>query len=65
MTIDHRFNPALEALLNDPLTWRMMQSDRVEMPALVGILAAARRRLAENERAGARPARSNGEGARD
>ncbi len=51
-----RFNPALEALLRDPLTRTMMDSDKVAMPALVALLADARRRLAQTQRAGAWPA---------
>jgi len=43
----NRFNPALEDLLRDPLTRRMMASDNVEMAALVALLTAVRRRLAD------------------
>jgi hypothetical protein len=60
---DVRFAPALEDLLRDPLTARMMASDKVEMAALVALLAEARRRLAarvpQTQRAGARPALSS------
>ena len=41
----NRFNPTLEEMLRDPITLRMMASDRVEMSDLVALLAAARRRL--------------------
>jgi hypothetical protein len=41
-----RFNPALEEILRDPITRRLMDSDKVEMAALVALLTAARRRLA-------------------
>ena len=60
---DVRFEPALEDLLRDPLTARMMASDKVEMAALVALLAEARCRLAarapQMQRAGARPAPSS------
>ena len=42
-----RFNAALEELLRDPMTHRVMDSDKVEMAALVALLSAARRRLLE------------------
>ncbi|HUA53455.1 MAG TPA: hypothetical protein VMB81_14890 [Candidatus Sulfotelmatobacter sp.] len=57
---DVRFEPALEDLLRDPLTARMMASDKVEMSALVALLADARcglaARVPQKQRAGARPA---------
>jgi hypothetical protein len=40
-----RFNPALEEMLRDPITLRMMASDKVAMADLLALLAAARRRL--------------------
>jgi hypothetical protein len=46
-----RFNPVLEDMLRDPLTHRVMESDKVDMAALVALLAAARRRLAERAKA--------------
>jgi len=38
-------NPTLEEMLRDPITLRMMASDKVDMDDLVALLAAARRRL--------------------
>jgi hypothetical protein len=49
-----RFNPALEDLLRDPLTRRVMASDNVDMTALIALLAAARRRLADTPDGSAR-----------
>lgn len=47
---DVRFDPALEDLLRDPLTARMMASDRVAMPTLVALLTETRSRLAARRR---------------
>jgi hypothetical protein len=41
----NRFDPILEEMLRDPITLRMMASDKVAMADLVALLAAARRRL--------------------
>ncbi len=43
-----RFNPVLQDLLRDPVTHRMMASDKVGMPTLLALLDAARQRLAES-----------------
>lgn len=45
-----RFDPALEEMLRDPITLRVMASDKVVMADLVALLAAARRRLDGIER---------------
>jgi hypothetical protein len=45
-----RFNPTLEDMLRDPITLRMMASDKVDMADLVALLAAARQRLDRPER---------------
>ena len=39
------FAPELAALLEDPITHRVMASDQVEMRSLVALLRAARRQL--------------------
>ena len=47
----NRFNPVLEDMLRDPITHRVMESDKVDMTALIELLAAARRRLAKRAEA--------------
>jgi hypothetical protein len=69
------FQPELVELLDDPITHRVMASDKVDMASLVALLRTARRRLKQtgvaaparrhgrrpkNERAGAWPAPANG-----
>jgi hypothetical protein len=46
---DH-FNPTLEEMLRDPITLRVMASDKVAMADLVALLAAARQRLGAPDR---------------
>lgn len=48
------FHPELAELLSDPITHRVMESDRVSMPTLLALLQSARRRLRE-ERARREP----------
>ena len=45
------FHPELAELLSDPITHRVMESDKVDMVALKALLAAARRRLAKRAEA--------------
>ena len=57
------FHQDLRDLLDDPITHRVMASDRVDMASLVDLLHAARRRLddAQTKRpARGRPVRSSG-----
>ena len=52
------FHPELAELLSDPITHRVMASDKVSMPTLLALLRTARRQLREtSEPAGRADAR--------
>jgi hypothetical protein len=44
------FTPTLEEMLRDPMTLRVMASDKVAMVDLVALLVAARQRLGSPDR---------------